>query len=83
MRELRTAQGGFGMRIGRRLEIRKLAWALAITSFAFSFAASAQVPEVRFARQFSMGYLQFNVMEREQLLEKHAKLNGIPDIKVT
>ena len=50
---------------------------------AIATAATAQVPEVRFARQFSMGYLQFNIMEREQLLEKHAKANGIPEIKVT
>ena len=27
--------------------------------------AHAEVPEVRFARQFSMGYLQFNVIEHE------------------
>lgn len=46
-------------------------------------AAQAQVPEIRFARQFSMGYLQFNIMEREQLLEKHAKALGLPEVKVT
>jgi NitT/TauT family transport system substrate-binding protein len=44
--------------------------------------ALAQVPEIRFARQFSMGYLQFNVMEKHQLVEKHAKAAGIPDVKV-
>src|SRR5258707_1130650 len=44
--------------------------------------ASAQVPEIRFARQFSMGYLQFNVMEKHPLLEKHAKAAGIPEVKV-
>jgi NitT/TauT family transport system substrate-binding protein len=43
---------------------------------------SAQVPEVRIARQLSMGYLQFNIMEHEQLLEKHAKVLGIAEIKV-
>ena len=42
----------------------------------------AQVPEIRFARQFSMGYLQFNVMEKHQLVEKHAKAAGIPEVKV-
>jgi NitT/TauT family transport system substrate-binding protein len=42
----------------------------------------AEVPEMRFARQFSMGYLQFNLMERHQLLEKHAKAAGIPEVKV-
>ena len=45
--------------------------------------ASAEVPEVRFARQFSMGYLQFNVLEHEKLIQKHAALLGIPEVKVT
>jgi len=46
-------------------------------------AAAAQAPEIRFARQFSMGYLQFNVMEKHQLIEKHARAAGIPEVKVT
>ena len=59
------------------------AWLAAlIGAVALSPAAVAQVPEIRFARQFSMGYLQFNVMEHHQLLEKHAKAAGIGDIKV-
>ncbi len=45
--------------------------------------ARAEVPEVRIARQFSMGYLQFNVIEHEQLIQKHAALLGIPEVKVT
>ena len=49
---------------------------------AFAATAAAQVPEIRFARQFSMGYLQFNLMEKHQLLEKHAKAAGIPEVKV-
>src|SRR5258705_8156604 len=44
--------------------------------------AVAEAPEIRFARQFSMGYLQFNVMEKNQLVEKHAKAAGIPEVKV-
>ena len=36
---------------------------------AFAATADAQVPEIRFARQFSMGYLQFNVMEKHKLIE--------------
>ena len=52
-----------------------LAAALAIPSL-----ASAQ--ELRIARQFSMGYLQFNVMEHEKLLEKHAAALGLKDIKI-
>ena len=45
--------------------------------------ARAAMPEIRFARQFSMGYLQFNVMERQRLLEKHAAALGLPDVKVS
>ena len=49
---------------------------------AFAGGGVGAGPEIRFARQFSMGYLQFNVMEQHQLLEKHAKALGIPEIKV-
>lgn len=45
--------------------------------------AQAQVPEVRFAQQFSMGYLQFNVMKHQHLLEKHAAALGIPEVKIS
>ena len=46
-------------------------------------ASRAEVPEVRIARQFSMGYLQFNVIEHEKLIQKHAALLGIPEVKVS
>ena len=49
----------------------------------WSVAAKAQVPEVRFAQQFSMAYLQFNVMKHRGLLQKHAAALGIPEIKVS
>jgi NitT/TauT family transport system substrate-binding protein len=45
--------------------------------------ARAEVAEVRFAQQFSMGYLQFNVMKHQDLLEKHAAALGLPAVKVT
>jgi NitT/TauT family transport system substrate-binding protein len=45
--------------------------------------AAAQTPEIRLARQFSMGYLQFNVMEHEKLIEKHANALGLKDVKIT
>ena len=67
------------MRMGR------LAAAVAIavgTLLAAAADARADAPEIRFARQFSMGYLQFNLMEKHQLLEKHAKAAGIPEVKV-
>src|SRR3954462_14558885 len=46
------------------------------------FAGAAAAQEVRIARQFSMGYLQFNVMEHEKLLEKHAAALGLKDVKI-
>jgi NitT/TauT family transport system substrate-binding protein len=45
--------------------------------------AAAQVPEIRLARQFSMGYLQFNVMEHQGLIERHARALGLPQVKVS
>jgi NitT/TauT family transport system substrate-binding protein len=45
--------------------------------------AAAEVPEIRLAQQFSIGYLQLNVMEHEKLIEKHAKALGIPEVKVS
>jgi NitT/TauT family transport system substrate-binding protein len=45
--------------------------------------AAAESGEIRLARQFSMGYLQFNVMEHEKLIEKHAAALGMKDVKVT
>jgi len=45
-------------------------------------AAPASAQELRIARQFSMGYLQFNVMEHEKLLEKHAAALGLKDVKI-
>ena len=45
--------------------------------------ARAEVNEIRFAQQFSMGYLQFNMMAHRKLLEKHAAALGVPDLKVS
>jgi NitT/TauT family transport system substrate-binding protein len=54
-----------------------IAAGIAVASF-----QSAQAQEIRIARQFSMGYLQFNVMEHEKLLEKHAAALGLKDVKI-
>jgi len=56
---------------------------LTLVSALLAGPAAAQVPEIRLARQFSMGYLQFNVMEHQQLIEKHARALGLPDVKVS
>ena len=45
--------------------------------------ASASAQEIRLAQQFSMGYLQLNVMHHQKLIEKHAAAAGIPNAKVS
>lgn len=46
-------------------------------------AAIANAAEIRLAEQFSMGYLQFNVMKRDRLIEKYATQRGLKDFKVS
>jgi NitT/TauT family transport system substrate-binding protein len=46
-------------------------------------AISATAAEIRLAEQFSMGYLQFNVMKRDKLIEKYATQRGLKDFKVS
>ena len=67
---------------GRATRLLAVAMLACIALAMLASAASAQVPEIRFARQFSMGYLQFNMMEKHHLVEKHAKAAGLPDVKV-
>jgi NitT/TauT family transport system substrate-binding protein len=61
----------------------------AVAAFAaFALAAAirpglAETAEIRLARQFSMGYLQFNVMEHRQLIEQHARALGLGEVKVS
>ena len=58
---------------------------LALLSFACIASASlstSQASEIRIAEQFSLGYLQFNIMKRDQLIEKHARQRGLKDTKV-
>ena len=56
---------------------------IALGALLLAGPAAAEVKEVRFAQQFSMGYLQFNMMAHRGLLEKHAAALGIPDLKVS
>jgi len=44
---------------------------------------AAQAQEIRLAQQFSMGYLQLNVMQHQKLIEKRAAALGIPNAKVS
>jgi len=56
-----------------------------IASFAalLGFLSPAAAQEIRLAQQFSMGYLQLNVMEHQKLIEKHAAALGVPNAKVS
>jgi NitT/TauT family transport system substrate-binding protein len=48
-----------------------------------ALVVAAQAQEIRLAQQFSMGYLQLNVMQHQKLIEKHAAALGIPNAKVS
>jgi NitT/TauT family transport system substrate-binding protein len=71
--------------ISVRSHFRKFAGAVAISTILLAGMrpVSAETAHVRFARQFSMGYLQFNVMEHAKLVEKHAKALGLGDVDVS
>jgi len=46
-------------------------------------ARGAEVPEIKIAQQFGIGYLPLTLMKANNLLEKHLKAEGLPDTKVT
>ncbi|TXI11996.1 MAG: ABC transporter substrate-binding protein [Rhizobium sp.] len=49
----------------------------------FTNLARAEVSEVRISKGFGILYLPLIVMEDQKLLEKHAKMSGLGDVKVT
>jgi NitT/TauT family transport system substrate-binding protein len=57
-------------------------WIMALAAILAFNPARAEVGEIRFAQQFSMGYLQFNVMKHQDLLAKHLASAGLPEVKV-
>lgn len=64
--------------------IRQLVCILgAVAGLAFAAPTAAEVDEVRIVRQFGIHYLPLIVMEDQKLVEKHAKANGLPSLKVT
>src|SRR4051794_15965505 len=44
--------------------------------------ATAEVNEIRIGKQYGLPYIQFVIMEDRKLIEKHARLQGLGDIKV-
>ncbi len=65
---------------GRSLPITAAACALA--AILMASPTRAEVNEIRLAKQFSMGYVQFNILEHRGLIEQHAKALGLGDVKV-
>src|SRR5438105_13150900 len=56
-----------------------------LSSAAFGAAAPrarAELAEIKVAQQYGIGYLPLILMEEQKLVEKHARANGIPDLKV-
>ena len=62
---------------------RSAAAMLALALAVGSESVAAETNAIRFAKQTSMGYVQFNILERQKLLEKHAKALGLGDVKVS
>src|SRR6267154_6038387 len=60
-----------------------LAWAFgAMMLAALARPATAEVNEIKIGKQYGLPYIQFVIMEDGKLIEKHAKLQGLGDIKV-
>jgi NitT/TauT family transport system substrate-binding protein len=48
-----------------------------------TFSARAEVSEIRAAQQYGMSYLPLMIMEDSHLIEKHAKMLGLGEVKVS
>src|SRR5207247_3571868 len=60
-----------------------LAWALgAVMLAALVRPTVAEVNEIKIGKQYGLPYIQFVIMEDGRLIEKHARLQGLGDIKV-
>ena len=67
------------------LACRLPAWLIAVCAAALVALpppAQAEVTEIKVAEQYGIGYLPLMLMEEQKLIEKHAKANGVPDLKV-
>jgi NitT/TauT family transport system substrate-binding protein len=53
-----------------------------VLALAVAAPAAAEVSTVRVARQYGVGYLQIVVMERQRLIERHARSAGLGDVTV-
>lgn len=66
------------------MSIARLGYLL-IAAFVIGVATSssaAEINTVKFARQYGVAYLPLMVLEHEKLVEKHAELNGLGNLRV-
>jgi NitT/TauT family transport system substrate-binding protein len=54
-----------------------------VAALCLACTARAESNELRIAQQYGFSYLQLMVMQRDGLIEKHAKAAGLGDVKVT
>jgi NitT/TauT family transport system substrate-binding protein len=58
-------------------------WAFgAVMLVALARPAAAEVNEIKIGKQYGLPYIQFVIMEDQKLIEKHARLQDLGDIKV-
>jgi len=57
--------------------------ALSAALLATALPAAAETNEIRVAKQYGLGYLQMMVMEDQKMVEKHARAQGLGDVKVS
>ncbi|HET9762262.1 MAG TPA: ABC transporter substrate-binding protein [Casimicrobiaceae bacterium] len=70
------------MRVGAHRAIRLgLTSLVALSAWALSPAALAEMSEIHVSRQYGISYLPLMIMEDQKLIEKHAKTAGV-DVKV-
>ena len=63
---------------------RALSIAVALSAFGVApLTASAEPAEIKIAKQYGISYLPLMLMEADKLVEKHAKADGMGDVKVT
>src|SRR3569832_436981 len=72
------------MRSGERaMKTRSTLSVLLLAFVALAPLSTSRASEIRIAEQFSIGYLQFYIMKRDQLIEKYARQRGVKDAKVS
>src|ERR1041384_3519992 len=57
-------------------------FAVAVVFLLAAWPARADVNEIRIGKQYGLPYIQFVIMEDQGLIEKHAKQQGLADLKV-